>query len=310
MEAKRISLVIPAFNEAGNIEKCVSEIDKHLSQYNYQILFVDDGSKDDTLKELRKISSANSKVHYLSLSRNFGHQNALRAGLESADGDCVISLDADLQHPPELIPEMIKKWEEGYDVVQTIRKGNKKLPLFKRFTSGLFYKFLNGISEVKIESGAADFRLLDRRIVDIIKDIKDPMLFLRGLVPWLGFRQTSISFTVGERHSGESKYTFKKMFRLALDGIMSFSIKPLRTAIVFGFIMSSIAFVYGLYALGMFLFTDQVVSGWTSLVLSIVFMGGIQLLFLGIIGEYLGKLFISVKQRPNYLIKESSLDND
>ena len=301
-----VSIVIPAYNESGNLDICIEEIQKSLTGYTYDILFVDDGSSDQTLKELRQLSEQYMEVGYLSLSRNFGHQNALRAGLENAKGDCIISMDADMQHPPRLLPELIDKWLEGYDIVQTIRKGNEKLAFFKRTTSGLFYKFINTISEVDIEPGAADFRLIDRKVADVIRLIQDPTLFLRGLVPWMGFNQYQLEFEVGERHSGQSKYTFKKMLRLALDGIMAFSIRPLRLTVIMGLILSVAAFLYAIYALVIYLATDQAVSGWTSLVLSVLFIGGMQLFFLGIIGEYIGKIFIAIKQRPNYIIKETS----
>jgi len=301
----RIVIVIPVYNEEGNISKCINEIFKHTKDYNIFLLFVDDGSSDGTLSTLKKES--NKDVGYISFSRNFGHQNALRAGIENAQNfDCIITMDGDLQHPPSFLPNIIEKWKEGFDVVLTKRIDDKRTSFFKRFTSSFFYKLLNGISDVDILEGGADFRLIDKSVVDQIKRVKDPNLFLRGLIPWVGFKQHVLEFKVDSRHSGDSKYTFKKMSQLAVDGLMSFSIKPLRIAVVVGLFFSLIAFIYSAYALAVYLFLDEVVSGWTSLVISVLLIGGIQLFFLGIIGEYIGRIFMTLKSRPNYIIKETS----
>lgn len=228
----------------------------------------------------------------------------MKAGLDRADGDCVISMDADMQHPPSLIPEMIAKWMEGYEIVYTRRRIDPQLSFFKRKTSSLFYKLTNFLSDIKIEEGAADFRLLDRQVVDTIRKFNEPHLFLRGLVSWMGYRQYGISYSPNERFSGKTKYSLKKMVIFALNGITSFSVRPLKISVVIGFFISLLAMLYGLYAIYVALFTNKVVSGWTSLLVTISFIGGLQLMMMGIIGIYLGQVFMQTKNRPNYIIKE------
>jgi dolichol-phosphate mannosyltransferase len=271
---------------------------------DHELLFVDDGSTDGTLLLLQQLHQENCRIRYISLSRNFGHQLALKAGLDRADGDCVISMDADMQHPPSLIPEMIAKWMEGYEIVYTRRRIDPQLSFFKRKTSSLFYKLTNFLSDIKIEEGAADFRLLDRQVVDTIRKFNEPHLFLRGLVSWMGYRQYGISYSPNERFSGKTKYSLKKMVIFALNGITSFSVRPLKISVVIGFFISLLAMLYGLYAIYVALFTNKVVSGWTSLLVTISFIGGLQLMMMGIIGIYLGQVFMQTKNRPNYIIKE------
>lgn len=303
-----ISVVVPAYNEESNVIKLAERLAPILSKYgDYQILFVDDGSTDDTLITLRQMAEANNKIKYISLSRNFGHQKALKAGLDHADGDCVISMDADMQHPPELVGELIERWQSGYEVVTTIREEAKNLSLFKRKTSLWFYKIMDLLSEIEIKHGASDFRLLDRNVVEILKSMHESHVFLRGLIPWLGFRECSIRYTPADRVSGESKYSVVRMVALGLDGITSFSIRPLRLSTVIGAIVSFSAFVYGLVAILARLILGKEVSGWASIIISILFMGGLQLLMLGIIGEYLGKAFVESKKRPNYVIREQHI---
>lgn len=303
-----ISIIIPCFNEEGNVEKLYEKITDTLPNSILEILFIDDHSTDGTLPLLEKMSGRYPNVKYLSFSRNFGHQSALRAGLEYATGDCVISMDADLQHPTALLPEMIRHWQEGSEIVYTIRKDSGHIPWFKRATSALFYRLMNSLSEVEIHKGAADFRLLDRKIVDIlVNDITEYHLFYRGIISWLGFKQKGIEYIPDKRFSGDSKYSFLKMMNFAIDGITSFSIKPLKLAILLGLLLSVFSGLYGLYALGMSLFTDSTVPGWTSVMLSILFIGGVNMVLLGIIGEYIGKLYIQSKKRPLYLISKSNL---
>ena len=308
-----VSIVIPAFNEEAGLSRIsekLIEVFETLPAYNYELLFIDDGSDDTTLEVLGKLNVQNPKIQYLSFSRNFGHQVAVKAGLDHARGDCVISMDADLQHPPELIVDLLAKWQEGYDIVYTIRKDDKELGILKRLTSHMYYRMINTLSDIKIKEGTADFRLLDRSVVNIIRNMEENHLFLRGMIKWLGFRQCGISYTPGKRESGETKYTVRKMFSLAIEGITSFSIRPLRLATWIGIIASSIGFLYGLLALYGYLFTDWNITGWTSLIIAVIFLGGLQLITLGIIGEYIGKLFMQVKGRPNYIIKKSSLNED
>jgi dolichol-phosphate mannosyltransferase len=250
-------------------------------------------------------------VKYLSFSRNFGQQSALRAGLEYSTGDCVISMDADLQHPPELLIEMISKWEEGYDIVYTIRKDIENVTVFKNITASVFYKLINYLSDIEIKQGSADFRLLDKRIVKILtNDITEYHLFYRGLISWIGYNQTSIEYIPKRRFSGKTKYSVLKMINLAIDGITSFSIKPLKLAILLGLILFILSGIYGLYALGMSVFTDQTVKGWTSVILSILFVGDINMVLLGIIGEYVGKIYIQSKKRPYFLLKKTNIRNE
>ena len=305
-----VSIVIPLFNEEQGLRRLnerIKEVFNSLPGYDYEVIYVDDGSNDGSLDVLTSMSETSEHVNYLSFSRNFGHQAAVKAGLDHARGDCAISMDADLQHPPELIGDMLKKWREGYDIVFTIRIDDKKVGLFKRITSRTYYKMINTLSDIKIDRGAADFRLLDRNVLDIIRNLKENNLFLRGMVKWLGFKQYGIRYTPGVRKTGETKYNLRKMFSLAIEGITSFSTRPLRLAAYIGLIASSISFLYGAFALYGYLFANLNLTGWTSLITAVIFLGGIQLITLGIIGEYIGKLFMQVKGRPNYIIKKSSL---
>lgn len=307
---RRVSIVIPCYNEEGNIEKLYDQIKLIVTEHIVEYLFVDDNSSDRTLEILENLASKDENVRYLSFSRNFGHQSALRAGLEFSTGDCVISMDADLQHPPELLPAMICKWNEGYDIVYTIRRDIENVSFFKKVTASVFYKLINFLSDVEIKVGAADFRLLDKKIVKIlINDISEYHLFYRGLISWIGFKQAGIEYIPNKRYSGKTKYSFLKMLNLALNGISSFSIKPLKIAILLGLILSLLSGIYGLYVLWISVFTDKTVEGWTSVILSILFIGGINMILLGIIGEYVGKIYIQIKQRPHFLISKTNIKN-
>jgi dolichol-phosphate mannosyltransferase len=304
-----LSLVIPLFNEEENIQPLYDAIDKATKGISIEIIFVDDGSKDKSLAIIKNLSHKDDRIQFLSFSRNFGHQNALKAGIDYSKGDCVISMDADLQHPPELIPSLIEKWKEGYDVVYTIRKYDKKTAFFKKITAALFYGIIRFLSKTKIEKGTADFRLLDKKIIKEIKALKENYLFLRGMVSWMGFSQSSISYISSERQAGKTKYSFRKMIKFAFSGITSFSTKPLQLSTFFGFLIAGAAFIYAIYAIIAALFTDILIEkGWTSLIVSVLFIGGIQLIMIGILGEYLGKLFIENKRRPNYIIKETNIE--
>jgi dolichol-phosphate mannosyltransferase len=306
----KVSIVIPCYNEEGNIEILYNHIKLLLSEYFVEYLFVDDNSSDRTLEIIENISSKDDNVRYLSFSRNFGHQSALRAGLEFSTGDCVISMDADMQHPPELLLAMISKWKEGYDIVFTIRKDTENTSFFKKVTASVFYKLINYLSDVEIKVGAADFRLLDKKIVKIlINDISEYHLFYRRLISWIGYKQTGIEYVPNKRYSGKTKYSFLKMFNFAINGISSFSIKPLKLAILVGLIISLLSGVYGIYAIYISVFTDETIQGWTSVILSILFIGGINMILLGIIGEYVGKIFIQIKKRPHFLISKTNIKN-
>jgi polyisoprenyl-phosphate glycosyltransferase len=312
---KRICVIIPCYNEKENllyINQRLQEIFKTNlnSKYNFRILFVNDGSSDDTLEEIEELRKKNSNIDFISFSRNFGHQQAIKAGIDHTTADAVITMDADLQHPPELIPEFIKYWEEGFDVINSKNCYSQNQSLFKRLTSKSFYALLNLLSYVKIESGTADFRLIDKKVLEQLRKLNEQNLFIRGAIPWLGFKQYTLGYFPDERKFGKTKYTVKKMFSLAITGITSFSIKPLRISIFFGLVFSVIAIVYMFYALYIGLFTDKAIAGWTSVIVSVLFIGGLQLLMLGIIGEYLGKLFLENKKRPNYIIDQMKMSNE
>ena len=307
---KKISVVIPAHNEEGNISliyQRIKEVFSKLENYRFEIIFVNDGSRDNTQKVIEDLAQNHEEVKYIEFSRNFGHQPAVKAGMDCSIGNAMISMDADLQHPPELIPELIKKWEEGFDIVFTIRTYPKQISAFKRNTSKLYYKFLTRISDVNLsEGGGSDFRLMDASVVDVVRNMNEADILLRGLSNWMGFRRVGIPFTAGERASGESSYDLKKMMRFAFTGITAFSVKPLYLAAYLGFIFSAIAAVgYGTYVIHSFIAGTEI-SGWASLIMTVVFFGGVQLIIMGIMGIYLGKIFKQVKERPNYIIRSKN----
>jgi len=309
MRKKLISVVLPAHNESGNVEIIYNRIDSIFpyDRYDLELIFVDDGSTDDTLEKIVNLESNRSGIFYIELSRNFGHQNALKAGLDFAGGDCVISMDCDLQHPPELIPKLIEKWEDGFDIVYTLRRANDNIPYFKRKSSNFFYLFFSWISDFKIERGVSDFRLIDRRVVDVLSRFKENDLFIRGLIRWIGFRQVSIDYLPDKRHSGLSKYSNIKMVRFAFSAITSLSIRPLYLAVYMGFFLSLLSFLYLPYVIISYYYSGHYAYGWGSVILTIVFFAGIQLCVLGIIGIYIGKMFMQVKDRPLYLVKSTNL---
>jgi len=307
---KKISIVIPAHNEEDNvalIHQRIKEVFLKLDTYKFEIIFVNDGSRDQTQAKLEELANRFEEVKYIEFSRNFGHQPAVKAGMDSSNGNAVISMDADLQHPPELIPDLIKKWEEGADIVYTIRTYPKQISAFKRKSSSLYYKFLSAISDVNLaEGGGSDFRLMDASVVDVVRNMNEADIFLRGLSNWMGFRREGIRFTADERAFGESSYDLKKMMKFAFTGITAFSVKPLYLAAYLGFIFSAIAILgYGIYVIHSFVAQTEI-SGWASLIMTVVFFGGLQLIIMGIIGIYLGKIFKQVKERPNYIIRSKN----
>ena len=309
---QKIAIVIPSFNEETNIEIMVKTLHEVLQKtnYDYSILFVDDGSTDNSFKKLETIAKTDSKLFYAKLSRNFGHQNALKAGVDLVKNkvDAVITMDGDMQHPPALIINLLEKWQEGHNVVYTIRDEDKSLSYFKNKTSKMFYWLMNKLSEVEFEPGTADFRLLDKRVAQVFSDFEENELFIRGIINWVGFSQYAISYQPQERFSGQSKYTIYKMFRFAIQGITSFSTKPLHIAIFIGLgttFLALISFIiYVIYSL----YFGHVISGWTSLISTVVFFGGLNLVVLGIIGIYIGKLFTQSKGRPNYIINKTNFN--
>lgn len=307
---KTISIVIPSFNEESNIEVMVSALHNVMEKldYNHRLVFVDDGSSDHSLKVLERLSKTDSKLFYIELSKNFGHQNALKAGVDMVkdNSDAVITMDGDMQHPPSLIPELVQKWEEGFDVVYTIRDEDKTLSYFKKKTSKGFYSLMNKLSEVKFEPGTADFRLMDKKVATVFSGFSENELFIRGIINWIGFSQHAINYIPHARFSGKSKYTIGKMFRFALQGITSFSTRPLHIAIFLGLGLSFFAFLFYVIYVLYSMYYGHVISGWASVISTVVFFGGLNLIVLGIIGIYIGKLFIQSKGRPNYLIKNTN----
>lgn len=309
--SKHINIVVPVYNEEENIGSLIAAVRDVMeplsAQYSFDMIVVNDGSSDKTLEVIKAFSKSDPRVKYVSFSRNFGHQNALKAGIDRANGDCVVSLDGDLQHPPELIPTMLEKWEEGFHVVYTLRQeSDSSLAFVKRQTSTGFYRVMNRLADLEMEKGTADFRLLDRKVVNVLKELTEFELFFRGLVKWMGFRQYGISYKANERKAGRSKYTFKKMLRFAVQGITSFSIKPLYIAAYLGLIFSLASLIYIPYALVSY-WLGYAISGWTSVIVTIAFFGGLQLSILGIIGLYIGKIFMQGKHRPLYIVEETNL---
>ena len=306
---KKISIVIPVYNEISNIMLIAEAVKAEMNSlpYDYNIIFINDGSNDGTLALIKSLAELpENNIGFISFSRNFGHQNAIKAGFDMSDADAVISMDGDMQHPPAVIPELLALWEQGNDIVYTIRKDHLEIPAMKRKTSDIFYSVLNRLSSIELEKGTADFRLLDKKVVNVLREIKEYDLFWRGIVKWLGFKQVSLEYQPAERASGKSKYTYRMMMEFALKGITSFSTKPLNLATYIGFFSALLSILYIPYALISY-FNGHAISGWASVIVTIAFFGGVQLMILGIIGMYLGKLFMQSKQRPHYIISESNL---
>lgn len=305
---KHVDIIIPVYNEESNIGPLVKQVQDVFESlpYSYGFIIVDDGSTDKTLPMLRSLRTADERIKYISFSRNFGHQNALKAGIDYSKGDCAITMDGDFQHPPELIPTLLAHWQQGYEVVYTIRQEQEKnLSFFKKRTSNIFYTLMNRLADLDMEKGSADFRLADKRVVKILQGLEEHELFFRGLIKWLGFKQTGVAYQPHHRKEGQSKYTVKKMVRFAVQGITSFSTKPLYIAAYLGFIFSLISLLYIPYVLISYFF-GHIVNGWISVIVTIAFFGGMQLCILGIIGLYLGKVFMQGKKRPLYIINEVS----
>ncbi|MEO5979494.1 MAG: glycosyltransferase family 2 protein [Chryseolinea sp.] len=307
MSTKKVSIVIPVFNEAANVAILLTELlacVKNLP-YEFEFIFVDDGSTDQSLAIIKQLAMSDARVFFVELSRNFGHQYALKAGLDISNGDCVISMDSDLQHPPEVVVKLIEKWEEGYDVVYTRRQDDSSLPWIKRKTSTVFYNMLNRLSDLKLEHGTADFRLMNRNALNAFAHLNESELFIRGLIKWAGFRQTAIDYKPKDRHTGRSKYNFKKMVSFGLRGITSFSVKPLQMIAYLGMTLFFISMILAPYAIVSYLM-GKAVSGWTSLMISVIFFGSLQLLMTGVVGLYISKLVIQSKQRPLYFIRDTN----
>ena len=313
MKNKKISLVIPMYYEEKVVEECYKRVKKSLkgiNQYESEIIFINDGSKDKTLDILQSIANQDKTVKIISFSRNFGHQAAVTAGLKEVTGDAIVIIDADLQDPPELIPEMMKLWEEGNEVIYGKRKSRKGESAFKLFTAKMFYKTLNALSDVEIPKDTGDFRLVDRKVVDTINEMPEHNKFLRGLFSWVGYKQMPFEYEREERFAGETKYPLGKMLKLALDGIISFSTKPLKLLGGLGIISIFISICILIYALISYAFKlNNLSAGWTSIMVTVTFFAGVQLVSLWIMSEYIGRIYDETKQRPQYIIdKKINID--
>ena len=306
---KKISVVVPMYYEEEVAKECytrLKDVLEKIENYNYEIIFVNDGSKDKTLEILKKIAKENKNVKIISFSRNFGHQCAVTAGLRYVTGDAIVIIDADLQDPPELIPEMIKLWEEGNEVIYGKRKSREGESRFKLLTASMFYKTLNALSDVEIPKDTGDFRLVDRKVVEVINSLPEHNKFLRGLFSWVGFKQKAYEYERKERYAGKTKYPLKKMLKLAQDGIFSFSIKPLKIVGAMGILSVIISIILFVYAVLSYAFDwNNLVPGWTSLMVTMTFIGGMILISLWMIGEYIGRIYDETKRRPEYIIEKT-----
>jgi polyisoprenyl-phosphate glycosyltransferase len=302
-----VSIVIPAYNEAPCLGKLHEELRAACDSlpFRFEFIFVNDGSSDPTTDVLAQLRAGDDRVRYLVLSRNFGHQGALSAGLAFAAGDAVIMMDADLQHPPSLIPLLLEQWQSGYEVVNTIRLDTDQSTWTKKLWSRAFYGVFRTLTGLPLEPGSADFRLMGRAPIDALNSLPERHRFIRGLVPWLGFHQTSVAFHAPARGAGRPKYTFRRSLRLAVDGVTSFSLYPLRMVTLFGLAVAAVSFGYGLVARSAELLGGPTVQGWTSVMIALHFFGGCQLATLGVIGEYLGRTLEQVKGRPLYVLRST-----
>ena len=306
---KKISIVIPMYFEEEVANECyyrTKDVLESINNYEYEIVFVNDGSKDKTLETLEKIAEEDKNVKVISFSRNFGHQAAVTCGLKYTTGDAVVIMDADMQDPPEVIVDMLKLWEDGNEVIYAKRKIRKGETKFKLFTAKMFYKLLNGLSDVEIPKDTGDFRLADKKVVEVINSLPEHNKFLRGLFSWVGFKQIPLEYERKERFAGKTKYPLKKMLKLASDGITSFSTKPLKVLGVLGIISIFVSVILLIYALFSFAFKlNSLTPGWTSLMVTITFLGGMQLLSIWLISEYIGKIYDESKGRPEYIIDKT-----
>ncbi|MGJ7922716.1 glycosyltransferase family 2 protein [Neobacillus sp. LXY-4] len=304
---KKISILIPAYNEEEVLQQLYDRLNKVISTipfYDFEILFVNDGSKDSTLQQIKSLREKDHNISYVNLSRNFGKETAMIAGLDYAAGDAVIIIDADLQDPPELIPEMIRYWEMGYDDVFAKRRSRAGESWLKKTTASTYYKILQKMTRIPIQKNTGDFRLLDRRCVEALKQIRETQRYTKGMFSWIGYNKKEILFDRDPRAAGETKWNYLKLMDLAIEGITSFTTTPLRISAMFGCVISFFAFVYIIWIISKTLLFGENVAGYPSLMTVILFLGGIQLISLGIIGEYLGRIFNETKNRPLYFVDE------
>lgn len=306
-KAQKLSVVIPCYNEEDVIVETIKQLKKlcsELQNLNVELIFIDDGSCDRTREILKDFAAEDSRIKIIGLARNFGHAIAVTAGIDAAEGDAVVLIDADLQDPPEVVHQMIAKWREGFDVVYGTRTERLGESAFKLATARGFYRLLNRLSDVPIPLDTGDFRLISRPVVDTLRAMPERDRFVRGMVSWVGFKQTALPYTRAERFAGVSKYPLRKMLRFATDGILSFSIKPLQMSVAMGLVCATFALLGIVYALFLRLFTNIWVEGWTALMIAVLFIGGVQLISVGILGEYVGRVYNEIKKRPLYVAQE------
>lgn len=309
---KKVSIIIPCFNEQDNIARlyeALRTLFAQNAQYEWEVIMIDDGSCDGTLSEIKRINRTDRRMKYISLSRNFGKESAMLAGFDRAGGDCAIIMDADLQHPPSLIPEMLRHWEEGFDDVYAERRDRGRESWLRRRLSLLYYRMLQRMAKIEILPNVGDFRLLDRKCIDSMKRLRETQRYTKGLYCWIGFRKKKIMFDQGDRTKGRSSFNYMRLFDLAVEGITSYTTAPLRISTWVGILVSFVAFIYMCYVLVKTIAVGDPVQGYPTLIIVILFLGGMQLLSLGIIGEYLGRVFNETKRRPPYIIREADSDN-
>ena len=307
-----ISIIIPVLNEEKNIQNLYERLTKVMLglEVSYELIFVNDGSRDASIGLIKVLAKKNTAVKYIDFSRNFGHQVAVTAGLDKTKGDAVVIIDADLQDPPELIAEMYQKRKEGYEVIYAKRKNRKGEGFLKLWTAKIFYRILSKMTSISIPVDTGDFRMIDQKIVEVLREMPEKNKYLRGQISWVGFNQTFVEYDRQERHAGETGYTYRKMLHFALDGITAFSDVPLKVVTYVGFLTSIIAFLVGIYALLAKFVWENSVPGWTSLMIAILFIGGIQMIAIGIIGEYLSRMNQNIRNRPLYIIRDSNIEKE
>ena len=309
-DRKLVSVVVPVFNEIDVIDACYERLIrvlKSLDGINYELVFVDDGSTDRSHPRLLELQAADQHLKVIRFSRNFGHQIAITAGLDEARGDAIVVIDADLQDPPEVIPDMIEKWRDGYDVVYGVRRKRAGESRMKRATAAIFYRMLKRFTSIDIPLDVGDFRLISSRAAVQLRQLREKDRFVRGLVSWIGFRQTGVPYDREERYAGSTKYPYRKMLKFAVDGITSFSSMPLKLASWLGYLASLFAFIY-LMSVFVQKMMGYTIEGWATIMVAMLFLGGVQLICIGIIGEYIGRIFNEIKSRPMYVIE--SIDGD
>ncbi|MEO1240330.1 MAG: glycosyltransferase family 2 protein [Pseudomonadota bacterium] len=304
-----ITVVMPVYNEAENLEHAYKEIIGAIPEsMTFEWLVVDDGSDDRSKEIILRLANSDKRIRYIFFSRNFGHQSAVRAGILAASGKAVVVMDADLQHPIDLLPEMIKNHQDGFDVVLTKRVDDEHQSSFKRFTSAAYYRLLSFLSDTKVIAGLADFYLLDRKVVEVVRQYEEVDLYLRGIIPSLGFNQSIVEYSPNKRRAGEVKYTFRRMARLAVNGILSMTVRPLRLATLLSVFVGVFALIYAFFALVSYVLFGSTIRGWTSVILVLSLIGAMQLFVLGLIGEYLGRVLSTSRKRPHFIVTQTNID--